>query len=255
MVAEINSLVDRYTKWLRDKTVVRQASAEWVEITTPYLDRHNDYIQIYARKQGSRFVLSDDGYTLADLAQSGCKLDSPKRQQILEMTLNGLGVQNNAGRLEVITGGETFAVKKNDLVQAVLAVNDLFYLSSPTVLSLFKEDVTAWLDENDIRYAPSVKLSGRSGFDHLFDFVIPKSRKSPERLVQAINRPSRDAAEQIAFRWFDTREARPADAVAFAMINDRDERVGDAVLEALRNYEITPVLWSKRSAELDRLAA
>lgn len=255
MVAEVNNLMDRYTRWLRDKTVVRQATDDWVEITTPYLDRHNDYVQLYVRKEGSRFVLSDDGYTLADLVQSGCRLDSDKRQQILTTTLNGFGVKNNNGRLEVLAGAEAFCPKKHDLVQAILAVNDLFYLASPTVLSLFKEDVNAWLDENDVRFTPSVKLPGRSGFDHLFDFVIPKSRKSPERLIQAINRPTRDAAEQAAFRWFDTREARPDDSVAYALLNDREERINAGVVEALQNYDIFPVLWSHRSEVRDKIAA
>ncbi|WP_418888699.1 DUF1829 domain-containing protein, partial [Methanothrix soehngenii] len=37
-----------------------------------------------------------------------------------------------------------------------------------------------------------MKFTGKSGYDHLFDFVIPKSKKRPERILQAINRPSRD---------------------------------------------------------------
>ncbi len=49
------------------------------------------------------------------------------------------------------------------------------------VLSLFYEDVVTWLDLHEIRYTPKVKFTGKSGFDHLFDFVIPKSRSSPER--------------------------------------------------------------------------
>ena len=64
-----------------------------------------------------------------------------------------------------------------------------FYLAKPMVESLFYEDVISWLDVNDIRYTPKAKFTGISGYDHLFDFVIPKSRRQPERMVQAINRP------------------------------------------------------------------
>jgi len=46
MINEIQGLVNEYARWLREKTQVRQVD-EWVEITTPYLDRHNDYLQIY----------------------------------------------------------------------------------------------------------------------------------------------------------------------------------------------------------------
>ena len=45
---EIKTLMDQYVAWLRSKTTLRQV-ADWIEITTPYLDRHNDYLQIYAR--------------------------------------------------------------------------------------------------------------------------------------------------------------------------------------------------------------
>ena len=63
----------------------------------------------------------------------------------------------------------------------MLAVNGLFYLASPMVSSLFLEDVVAWLDENGIRYTPNVKFTGKSGYDHLFDFVISTRTKEPDK--------------------------------------------------------------------------
>ena len=76
--------------------------------------------------------------------------------------------------MEVRASKDNFPMHKHNLVQAMLAVNDLFYLASPIVSSLFLEDVIAWLDENEIRYTPSVKFTGKSGYDNLFDFVIPE---------------------------------------------------------------------------------
>src|SRR5207249_10549061 len=110
------------------------------------------------------------------------------------MTLNGFGVKLQDQALEVHATVENFPLKKQSLIQAMLAVNDLFDLAKPVVESLFFEDVVSWLDANEIRYTPEVKFTGISGYDHLFNFVIPKSRKQPERIVQAINRPSRESA-------------------------------------------------------------
>ena len=115
------------------------------------------------------------------------------------MTLNGFGVKLVDGVMEVRASKDDFPMRKHNLVQAMLAVNDLFYLASPIVSSLFLEDVVAWLDENEIRYTPNVKFTGKSGYDNLFNFVIPKSKKQPERILQAINRPSRDEAGATAF--------------------------------------------------------
>ncbi|MCK4625916.1 MAG: DUF1829 domain-containing protein [Phycisphaerae bacterium] len=255
MIDEIRKLLDDYVAWLKDKTTLRQAPDNWVEITTPYLDRHNDYLQIYVRKHNGGFLLTDDGYIIEDLKHSGCKLDSPKRQDLLRMTLAGFGVQNNEGRLEIPSAGENFAIRKHNLVQAMLAVNDLFYMAVPMVASLFYEDVVAWMDATDIRYTPKVKFTGKTGYDHLFDFVIPKSRKQPERIIQTITRPSRDTAEAVAFKWIDTKDVRSPDSRAYAFLNDQEQKVSQGVLDALDSYDVKPIQWTKREQVREVLAA
>ena len=136
MIAEIQRLTDEYHDWLREKTNLRSVD-DWVEITTPYLDRHNDCIQIYAKRSNGGFILTDDGSTIDDLELSGCKLSSPKRQSLLRMTLNGFGVHNENNVLQVRASSTDFALRKHNLLQAMLAVNDLFYLATPMVASLF----------------------------------------------------------------------------------------------------------------------
>jgi hypothetical protein len=88
----------------------RDLNGTWVEITTPYLDRHTDALQTYARQENCGYVPADDGYTIHDLEASGCH---------------------------------------------------------------------------------------------------------PERIVQAINRPSRDTAESFMPKWSDTREVRASDSRAY----------------------------------------
>lgn len=255
MIEEIQKLIDQYIDWLKDKTKLREISSNWVEITTPHLDRHNDYLQIYAKKVNREYILSDDGYTINDLVQSGCKLDSPKRQSLLKTTLAGFGVQLNESSLEVRASQENFALRKHNLVQAILAVNDLFYLAEPMIASLFYEDVVNWLDVNEIRYIPNAKFTGKSGYDHLFDFAIPKSRKKPERFLQTINRPNRDTAEAIAFKWIDTKEVRPKGSLAYALLNDQEQTISSGVVAAIENYEMKAVLWSNRQLVKEDLAA
>jgi Domain of unknown function DUF1828 len=72
----------------------------WIEMTAPFLDRHNDALPICARPENGGCVLTDDSYTVHDLEESG-----PARQ--------------------------------HNLIQALLAVNDLLYLASPIVERLF----------------------------------------------------------------------------------------------------------------------
>lgn len=254
-LAEIQRLLDAHRAWLRDKTTLREINGDWVEITTPYLDRHNDALQIFARSQNGGYILSDDSYTIQDLEASGCNI-TEKRKDLLKMTLNGFGVRMDAQALVVHASAENFPARKHSLIQAMLAVNDLFYLASPIVESLFFEDVELWLAGNGVRYTPNVKFTGTSGFDHLFHFVIPKSaHQQPERIVQAITRPTRDYAESFIYAWSDTRKVRPPDAKAYAVLNDTDQQVSSGVLEAFRNYEIRPVLFSQRNEFVEELAA
>jgi len=254
MIDEVQKLLDQYLAWLKDKTALRQVK-DWIEITTPYLDRHNDYLQIYVKRENNRFILTDDGYIIEDLKRSGCELESKKRKELLALTLNGFGIKLESNSLLVHASPDNFALRKHNLVQAMLAVNDLFDLAVPMVASLFLEDVTSWLDLHEIRYTPKVKFSGKSSYDHLFDFVIPASKKQPERILQTINRPSRDTAQALAFSWIDTKEVRPANSRAYAFLNDSEHIPSVSVLDALRNYDLSPVLWSKREESRHELAA
>jgi hypothetical protein len=254
-VAEIEQLLQNYRAWLRDKTTLRQVNGEWYEITTPYLDRHNDALQIYVRAENGGYILTDDSYTVNDLEASGCRIHTDKRHDLLKMTLNGFGVRLQDEAIEGHATSENFPLKKHSLVQAMLAVNDLFYLAKPVVESLFFEDVVSWLDGNEIRYTPGAKFTGTSGYDHLFNFVIPKSRKQPERIVQAINRPTRESALSFINAWTDTRQTRPLESKAYAMLNDNDQPVSGNVIDALRNYQIRPVPWGDRAQVVPELAA
>lgn len=253
-VAEIEKLLHDYRAWLRDKTTLRDVNGDWVEITTPYLDRHNDAIQIYVRAENGGYILTDDSYTIHDLEASGCGLHTEKRQDLLKMTLQGFGVKLQNEALQVNASADNFPVRKHNLIQAMLAVNDLFYLAKPVVESLFFEDVVAWLDVNEIRYTPKVKFTGTSGYDHLFDFVIPKSRRQPERIVQAITRPTRDTALTFINAWTDTRQVRPPESKALAVLNDTEQQIPGNVIEALRNYKIQPVPWYDRAQVVADLA-
>ena len=254
MIDEIQGLLEEYRTWLRDKTILRQVN-DWIEITTPYLDRHNDALQIYAKRSDGGFLLTDDGYILDDLEQSGCRLEGRHRLGLLTVTLNGFGIQRVGNELQVQVTAESFAHRKHNLLQAMLAINDLFYLAQPRVESLFYDDVVKWLDISNIRYVPNAKFTGASGYDHLFQFSIPKSIEQPERILRTINRPSREQAQISAFSWIDIREVRPEGARAYAILNDSERRVSASVLEAMQSYEVQPVIWSQREQVREELAA
>ncbi len=256
MIAEVHQLKEEYIAWLNDKTTLRQVE-DWVVVTTPFLDRHNDYIQVYVTGSASGYMITDDGYTIADLEAHGCNLNSPKRQSLLSMTLRGFGIQQVTERnaLQVRASKADFALRKHNLIQAMLAVNDLFFTASTHVRSFFYEDIETWLESASIRFTPKAKFTGKSGFDHLYDFVIPKSSQLPERVVLGINRPDRNNIERTVFAWEDTRDARKAKSSAYVLLNDIEHSVPKSAVSALRAYGVHPVPWSERESVREELAA
>src|SRR5260370_29641041 len=180
MAVDCEKLVAAYVDWLKAKTAMAGID-DTCEITTPFLDRHNDRLQIYVRKGGHGLRLSDDGYIIGDLETSGCALESSQRREMLQTILKGFGVQEQDGELFIESSTETFPKKKHALLQAMMTVNDMFMTSKHRVASLFIEDVQHFLEDHEVRFTPNVDFVGKSGYSHKFDFVIPRSRKRPER--------------------------------------------------------------------------
>jgi len=249
---DCQQLIEAYLAWLREGLSVEGLDGA-CELTTPFLDRHNDHLQVYAVKKGGAILLSDDGYVLSDLRMTGLDLNTPKRKAILETVLLGFGVREEAGQLVVEASQSTLGQRLHSLVQAMLAVNDMFVMAQPLVATLFFEDVRLFLDQHAVRYSPRVKITGRTGFDHAIDFLIPRSGQRPERFVQTINAPNRNTIGTCLFVLSDTREARGEESEAYAFLNDRDREVGGDVIEALEAYGVTPALWSRRDQYAEAL--
>jgi hypothetical protein len=254
---ECQKLINSYVDWLRHGLSVEEVGGA-CELTTPFLDRHNDHLQVYATRQNGNIVLSDDGYILSDLRTSGLEMDTPKRKMVLDSVINGLGVRVENNQLLVEASAKNLAQRLHSLVQAMLAVNDMFVTAQPRVASFFFEDVQAFLDSHDIRYTSRVKLAGKSGYDHGVDFLIPKSKKRPERILQAIATPKKENISAYLWLLNDTRAARSGDskeeAEAYAILNDQENAVGGDVIEALNAYRVTPAVWSHREEYVEALS-
>ena len=74
-------------KWLDDEISVKKIE-EYLQITSPFLDRFNDYLQVYAKiDKNNEILLTDDSYIINNLQDSGIDITSPKRKQLLDSFL------------------------------------------------------------------------------------------------------------------------------------------------------------------------
>jgi hypothetical protein len=173
----------------------------------------------------------------------------------LETVLRGHGIHVEGNQLLVEASPRNLGQRLHALIQAMLAVNDMFVMAQPRVATFFWEDVREFLETHEVRYSPRVKLAGRTGYDHAIDFLIPRSARAPERIVQAINAPNRNMIKNYLFVLGDTRDARGTESEAYAFLNDRDREISGDVIEALEAYEVVPARWSRREEFAQRLAA
>ena len=85
----------------------------------------------------------------------------------------------NLNAMEVQASAENFPLRKHNLIQAMLAVNDLFYLAEPMVRSLFYEDIIAWMELHEIRYTPRVSSPARADMTIFSTSSFPNHVNSP----------------------------------------------------------------------------
>jgi hypothetical protein len=248
---------DIYLAWLKENIEQFQISENIFRITLPFLDRDNDFIEVYIVKEDENsFYITDDGAIINGLELSGFNIfGSPKRRIILNSIVASYGVSvTQDNELTVNCSFDNLALKKHMLTQCMLKVNDMFQLSKNNVQSLFLEDVQSFLDINDIRYTENVSFTGKSTLPTQFDFVIPRSKKAPERLIKVVNHMDETAVKNTIFSWDDTKEVRSIGTQLYTFIQDSKKIHPDAI-GALLQYKIKPILWSQKDTAISDLVA
>ena len=119
-----------YLDWLKSEITEEDLGNGYTEITAPFLDRHNDYIQIYiqALKDGM-YRISDDMYTITDLKMSGLDFKTPKRKQILQDIVRKRGIELDSKKDELFltVPKSNLGEAQHQLFQAMLDINAVSY--------------------------------------------------------------------------------------------------------------------------------
>lgn len=130
----INKWINKYYDWLKSRTRI-ETIGEWIEISTPFLDRHNDGIVLYLKIETSGDIrLTDDGNTIDDLEMSGYEF-SDTRRRFLDKYLKSFGVSLEGNELTIIANEQNYPEKLHSLIQCILAVNYMCEFSSANIAS------------------------------------------------------------------------------------------------------------------------
>lgn len=243
---DIQKLIDEYSTWLKSEITFEKVG-EYYEITTPYLDNANDYLQIYVRQIGDEIFFTDDSATIQHLKMSGFSFNSTRNAH-LQRILNQFGVTRKDDELICKAPVMSFARRKHLFIQAMLRIDDMFSAPKAKASPIFLDDIQDFFAEKEIFYSDNVQFTGVSGFSHNYDFLLQRSKTKPERFCQAVNTPNRSNMSNILFAWNDTKPSRKADCLLIVILNDQNT-VTRGIEDAFKSYNAEVVRWSERNSE------
>ena len=118
-------------------------------VFTPFLFEDGDHLSIVLKKEGMRWVLSDEAHTYMHLTYDIDEKDlrSGTRQKIMSNALSMFQVEDRDGELLLEVPDGRYGDALYSFVQALLKITDVSYLSRERVRSTFMEDFRALLCE------------------------------------------------------------------------------------------------------------
>ena len=248
--------VDNYLKWLKNNTLQVQIDKNISRLTFPFVDNNNTATELYIINNKDNYTITDDGYTFSELELVNFDFNSGRRKSIIDKILNNYAVnKDDDNALYVECTKETLALKKHLLIQCILKINDLTQLSHNNIKTLFNEEVENFMLDNDIRYTKDIVLIGKSKLQSNYDFTIGRSKRAPERIIKLIKSIDSNQVKGTIFSWEDVKENRDYDSQLITIINDPNRKASKDSLNAFKEYNIKPLLWSERDKYKELLSA
>lgn len=243
--------VEIYSNWLKKNTFQEKVGTDIWKITTPFLDRHNDFIQIYIKKIGKdRYCLTDDSYVVSDLKASGFEFTTPKRIDLFNSIVRGYGVKYDEEKQELSAEVDLDEIgqRKNDFLQCLFEVSDMFDLVID--MSPFSQIVKKYFDENEVRYSENQRVRGEH-YEVRFDFgvVVIKDHLRIQNYITTVNNAGyRAKIESIL--WSFTEIRRVENYQGLLLFNDEVAELPNRYNKPLEELKVEPISWSERKSIL-----
>ena len=122
---------------------------ERFRVFTPFLFEDGDHLGIVLKKEGTRWVLSDEAHTYMHLTYDIDEKDlySGTRQKIISNALSTFQIEDRDGELVLEVPDGRYGDALYSFMQAILKISDVLYLSRERVYSTFMDDFRALLSE------------------------------------------------------------------------------------------------------------
>lgn len=244
----INELINDYYNFVKSNISINEING-FHEITTPFLDHFNDYIQVYVTMKDDEFIITDDSYIISNLKVGGLSF-SEKRTNLVNKICTQFGAKLENDEILIRTNKDNFGAKLDAILQCIIKIDDLCYTSRENVANFFSEDVKKYFNEKELYFTENVSLVGKSGFSFNFDMSFQRTKNKSTRWVNIINKASKTNCIATSFGWEDTVALRSNEEIMYVIINDKNP-IDNGVIDGFRNLNIMPIFWSKIDNHLD----
>ena len=145
----INSIEQDFMAKVSTTVRLSVEDSERFRVLTPFMFEDGDHLVIVLKKDGNRWILSDEAHTYMHLTyeMDEKSLYSGTRREIILRALSMFDVEDRNGELILEVQDGDYGDALYSFVQALLKIIDVSYLSRERVQSTFMEDFRALMYE------------------------------------------------------------------------------------------------------------
>ena len=145
----IESIEQDFHRKVSQKVRLSGEGIDRFRVLTPFLFDDGDHLAIVLKKDGTRWVLSDEAHTYMHLTYDIEEKDLHRgtRQTIISNALSTFGIEDQEGELVLEVPEERYGDALYSFVQGLLKITDVSFLSRERVRSTFMEDFRTLLSE------------------------------------------------------------------------------------------------------------
>lgn len=232
------------------------------EIITPYVDTTGEAIAFTVRNEGDFYTITDDGFAIWELEQLGVDVSrKSKRKELLESILefNSFNLNDSNEIIKTVTKND-IGQAIHDMTQLQINVSDLSYLSKGNVAQQFLQDVNNYFfnHEDYYNFFPEFNITGRSTYNHRFNFVFMSKGKS--KLTRVHRFIDKQKVDSILTSWLDTIEYRNKyyrnKEELYVILSDEGyKNLNEKHSLALKSYDIRLLNFSDENSLVKNLGA
>lgn len=122
-----SNLLDNHVQWLKENMSTHTLDNGVVELTLPFTDSVNDYIQIYiTNNDDNSYTITDDGLTIFNLGLKDISIKNSKYRDSFNKICNNYGVElSSTDALKIRTDSATLHQSINRLLQAIIVISNI----------------------------------------------------------------------------------------------------------------------------------